>query len=64
MALPYNCKYKERARRALVSYSMVSFALGMFVGVALCHYVVEHAKDTGNLDHGQQLASCLNTSLA
>ena len=65
MVLPYECKYRNQARRALVAYSTVSMSLGMLIGVTLCLCVNHHYEpDQGKLSHGQPIATCLNTSSA
>lgn len=56
------CDYRVQARRALASYSMVSFAVGMAFAVAVCLFWYKSMVETGNLNRVESLP-CQNTSL-
>jgi len=59
MAHLCDCEYKKQARMALISYSMVSFAFGCFVGAAC---IGSWSIFSGNLSQDCSTLPCLNTS--
>lgn len=61
MARPSDCPYRQQAKMALVSWAVLSFAVGTAFGVAICTYF--HETD-GSLSREPTISSCQNTLLA
>ena len=56
------CAYRDQARRALVSFSLVSFTAGFMVSASLSVFLYKTMPATGNLERIASLP-CQNTSL-